>query len=161
MNEPTSEKLDESFSGLPALFGITVYGGDLAAIHDAAGRIERAAGRVDGVSNVVNNTKIPVDQIVVRIDRDAGARLGVDARTVADAVRLAMQGEAVTDVVVEPAAGDRLPALRRRGAQFDRGAAAGAGAHPGRARRPARAARPDRADGRLPDDRARSTARAP
>ena len=101
VNEPTSEKLDESFSGLPALFGITVYGGDLAAIHDAAGRIERAAGRVDGVSNVVNNTKIPVDQIVVRIDRDAGARLGVDARTVADAVRLAMQGEAVTDVVVD------------------------------------------------------------
>ena len=57
VNEPTSEKLDESFSGLPALFGITVYGGDLAAIHDAAGRIERAAGQVDGVSNVVNNTK--------------------------------------------------------------------------------------------------------
>ena len=101
VNEPTSEKLDESFSGLPALFGITVYGNDLAAIHEAAGRIERAAGRVDGVSNVVNNTKIPVDQIVVRIDRDAGARLGVDPRTVADAVRLAMQGEAVTDVVVD------------------------------------------------------------
>src|SRR3954449_329020 len=55
VNEPTSEKLDESFSGLPALFGITVYGNDLAALHEAAGRIEEAAGRVDGVGNVVNN----------------------------------------------------------------------------------------------------------
>jgi CzcA family heavy metal efflux pump len=100
INEPTTEKLDESFSGLPALFGITVYGNDLAALHTAAARIEDVAGQVEGMGNVVNNTKVPVNQVVVQIDRDAGARLGVDARTVAEAVRLAMQGDAVTDVIV-------------------------------------------------------------
>ncbi|MFQ5735770.1 MAG: efflux RND transporter permease subunit [Thermodesulfobacteriota bacterium] len=101
VNEPTTEKLDESFSGLPALFGITVYGNDLKALYGSSARVEEAARRVPGLANVVNNTKVPVDQAVVRIDRDACARLAVDARTVADTVRLAMQGETVTDVVVD------------------------------------------------------------
>ncbi len=101
VNEPTTEKLEESFSGLPALFGITVFGRDLEALYAAAARIEDATRQVPGLANVVNNTKIPVDQIVVTIDRDAGARLGVDASTVAASVRVAMQGETVTDVIVE------------------------------------------------------------
>lgn len=100
VNEPTTEKLDESFSGLPALFGITVYGSDLKSLYDSASRVEQAARQVPGLANVVNNTKVPVDQVMVWIDRDACVRLAVDARTVADSVRLAMQGETVTDVVV-------------------------------------------------------------
>lgn len=101
VNEPTTEKLDESFSGLPALFGITVYGNDLKSLYDSTARVEQAARRVPGLAKVVNNTKVPVDQVMVRIDRDACARLAVDARTVADSVRLAMQGETVTDVIVQ------------------------------------------------------------
>ena len=93
VNEPTSEKIDESFSGLPALFGITVLSTDLRTLYDAAGRVEGAARLVPGVGNVVNNTKVPFDQVVVRIDRQACAGLGVQASTVADAVRVAMQGE--------------------------------------------------------------------
>ncbi len=101
VNEPTTEKLDESFSGLPALFGITVFGTNLSSIYGAAARVEEAARKVPGLTNVVNNTKVPVDQIMVRIDRDALARLGVSAKVVARAVRLAMQGETVSQVVVD------------------------------------------------------------
>ncbi len=100
VNEPTTEKLDESFSGLPALFGITIYGTDLATLYRAAVRVEDAARRVPGLANVVNNTKVPVDQLMVRIDREKAARLGVRAREVARTVRLAMQGEDVTDILV-------------------------------------------------------------
>ncbi len=100
INEPTTEKLDESFSGLPALFGITVFGNDLKALHAAAGRIEEAARQVPGLANVVNNTKVPVDQVVVSIDHRACGRLGVSARAVAEAVRIALQGEKVAETVV-------------------------------------------------------------
>ena len=95
VNEPTSEKLDESFSGLPALFGITVYGRDLDQLYDAAGKIEQAARTVPGIGNVVNNTKVPIDQLVVRVDRAKCAELDVDAAEVARAVRVAFQGEEV------------------------------------------------------------------
>ncbi|MFQ5487094.1 MAG: efflux RND transporter permease subunit, partial [Gammaproteobacteria bacterium] len=50
---------------------------------------------------VVNNTKIPVDQVQVSVDRAALARFGVEAATVAQAVRSAMQGRTLTQVVVD------------------------------------------------------------
>ena len=92
INEPTSEKLDESFSGLPAVFGITVVGNDLAGLHDAARRIEGAARATPGVANVINNTKVPVDTLNVDIDRAACARFGVVPENVTHAVQIAMQG---------------------------------------------------------------------
>ena len=101
VNEPTSEKLDESFSGLPALFGITLFGNDLKPLYAAAKRVEEMRARVDGLSNVVNNTKVPVDQLRVAIDRTALARFDVSATTVAQAVRIAMQGKTLTEVVIK------------------------------------------------------------
>jgi len=101
VNEPTTEKLDESFSGLPALFGITIYGTDLRSLYAAAARVEQAARGVEGVSNVVNNTRVPVDQVRVTVDRAALARFDVDAATVARAVRMAMQGEGIGQVVID------------------------------------------------------------
>lgn len=101
ITEPTTEKLDESFSGLPALFGITLYGNDLQQLYQAAATVEQAAGNVDGLSNVVNNTKIPVDQLRVTVDRDALARLDVNTTNVARAVHTAMQGEVISQVVID------------------------------------------------------------
>ena len=100
VNEPTTEKLDESFSGLPALFGITLYGNELPQLYAAAVRVEAAAGKVAGLTNVVNNTKIPVDQIRVAIDRTALARFDVSTKTVAQAVRTALQGERIGQVII-------------------------------------------------------------
>ena len=99
VNEPTSEKLDESFSGLPALFGITVYGRDLDALYQAAARIESAAKRLPGISNVVNNTKVPVDQLRVRLDPARLAQYGVSAAAAAAALHRAVQGERVSEVL--------------------------------------------------------------
>jgi len=116
VNEPTTEKLDESFSGLPALFGITLYGTDLKQLYTSAARVEVAARQVDGLDNVVNNTKVPVDQLRVRIDRTALARLNVSARAVAQAVHRAIQGETLTRVIVEQQPIDvflRYPQARR------------------------------------------------
>jgi len=100
VNEPTSEKLDESFSGLPALFGITLYGNDLKALYASATKVEQAAHDIPGLNNVVNNTKVPVDQLRVALDRGALARLDVTAEAAARALRTAIQGEKVAQVVI-------------------------------------------------------------
>ena len=101
VNEPTTEKLDESFSGLPALFGITLYGNALGPLYAAAARVEEVARQVPGVASVINNTRVPVDQLRIRLDRIALARYDVTARAVARAVRLAVQGGAVDEVIIE------------------------------------------------------------
>ncbi len=99
VNEPTSEKLDESFSGLPALFGISVFGQDLDALYAAAAQVETAAHGVPGLVNVVNNTKVPVDQLVIRLDPARLAQHGVRSADAARAVHQALQGEQVTEVI--------------------------------------------------------------
>jgi len=101
VNEPTSEKLDESLSGLPAMFGITLYSNNLQSLYDAAARVEKATQTVNGVNNVVNNTKIPVDQVQVKINRAALARFDIRAKDVAKTVRAAMQGETITQVIID------------------------------------------------------------
>lgn len=100
VNEPTSEKLDESFSGLPALFGITLYGNNLAELHSAADRIEAATRNIGGLSNVINSSKMPVDTLDVDIDRKACSRYGVTPQDVANAIRTAIQGTDVSQSVV-------------------------------------------------------------
>ncbi len=101
VNEPTTEKLDESFSGLPALFGITLYGNSLSALYKAADQVATAAQRVAGVGEVVNNTRIPVDQLRIQPDYAALARFDVSVAQVAEAVRLALQGETLTQTFID------------------------------------------------------------
>jgi CzcA family heavy metal efflux pump len=101
INEPTTEKLDESFSGLPAFFGITIFGNDLAVLHAAANRVELAAHSVPGIGNVINNTKIPVDTLRIEIDRAACAIYGVSPAAVANALTIAVQGVEAGQSVIE------------------------------------------------------------
>jgi CzcA family heavy metal efflux pump len=101
VNEPTSEKLDESFSGLPALFGITLYGTNLDELYKAASLVESTAHKLPGLANVVNNTKIPVDQLAIRLNPEKLALRGVSAEDAALTIRMAMQGATVTEVVKE------------------------------------------------------------
>lgn len=39
-HRPTQEKMDESFSGLPAMFGVTIYGDDGNTLIQLADRVE-------------------------------------------------------------------------------------------------------------------------
>ena len=101
VGDPTTEKIDESFSGLPALFGVTVFSTDLKTLYAAAGKVENAVSATPGFANVINNTKVPIDQIVVRIDRAACAELRVEAKTVADTVHIAMEGFSADETLLD------------------------------------------------------------
>ena len=99
VNEPTSEKLDESFSGMPTMFGITIFGTDLSSLYKAAGQVEKAAKHTAGVFGVVNNTKIAIDQLQVKLSPENLALRNVQAKQAATAVKQAIQGEILTTVI--------------------------------------------------------------
>ncbi len=101
INEPTSEKIDESFVGLPALFGVTVFAPALPTLYAATRRVEAAMHEVPGITHVVNNTKVGVDELRVIPDRTACGRYGVSPAQVAEAVHLALEGERVATTVVD------------------------------------------------------------
>jgi len=98
-HQPTQEKIDESFSGLPALFGVTIYGTDMNTLIALADKVETVLVKEPGVSNVVNNTKVKVPQIDVRINYPSLAQYGVDVATVLSTLESARFGHEATRII--------------------------------------------------------------
>ena len=98
-HQPTQEKIDESFSGLPALFGVTIYGTDMETLIALADRVETVLSQESGVSNVVNNTRIKVPQIDVRINYPSLAQYGVAAGSILSALEASRSGVEATRII--------------------------------------------------------------
>jgi CzcA family heavy metal efflux pump len=100
-HQPTQEKMDESLSGLPALFGVTVFGPDMDELARLAGQVQQAMARDPAVSSIVNNAATTAPQIDVRPDYAALARHGASAQDVFDTVRAARLGLEATRVLLD------------------------------------------------------------
>ena len=98
-HQPTQEKIDESFSGLPALFGVTVFGEDLDALTALAGRVEQVLAADPAVAGVVNNTKVRATELDVRLDRRSLARAGAEPAAVLAALEASQRGVEATRIV--------------------------------------------------------------
>jgi hydrophobic/amphiphilic exporter-1 (mainly G- bacteria), HAE1 family len=98
-HQPTQEKLDESLSGLPALFGVTIFGSDMEQLVPLAARIEALMGQEPALSNIINNTRIKSPRIIVRPDPQALARLGLSPEEVFATLRAGRFGVVATTIV--------------------------------------------------------------
>ncbi len=101
LHQPTQEKMDESFSGLPALFGVTVYGDDQASIEDAAGQVAAMLRGDAAVSGVADNSRFHRPELVVRLDGERCAALGVDPAATRTTLAAAVWGAEVLEIVRE------------------------------------------------------------
>jgi len=98
-HQPTQEKIDESFSGLPALFGVTIYGTDMDTLISLAGRVETVLSKEPGISNIVNNTKVRIPQLEVRINYPSLAQYGVKVETILSTLESARFGVEATRII--------------------------------------------------------------
>ena len=98
-HQPTQEKIDESFSGLPALFGVTIYGTDMNKLISLAGEVETILSKDTAVSNVVNNTKIKVPEIDVKINYPLLAQYRVNAANILTTLSAARFGVEATKII--------------------------------------------------------------
>ncbi len=98
-HQPTQEKIDESFSGLPALFGVTIYGTDMNKLISLAGKVETILLKEPAVSNVVNNTKIKVPEIDVKINNPLLAQYRVNAANILTTLSAARFGVEATKII--------------------------------------------------------------
>ena len=98
VGQPIGHRIDHMLSGTRAAIAISVFGPDLRELREIAGRIEAIARGVDGLVDVSMEQQAEVPQLQVRANRRAMARYGVSPGTLAGAVHIAMQGEAVSIV---------------------------------------------------------------
>ncbi|HEB75167.1 MAG TPA: efflux RND transporter permease subunit [Nitrospirae bacterium] len=98
-HQPTQEKIDESFSGLSALFGVTIYGTDTNRLASLSNEVERIMAGDPAVSNIINNTKVKASGIVVRIKYPQLAQYGVSSVDILNTLRAAGLGVEATRIV--------------------------------------------------------------
>jgi CzcA family heavy metal efflux pump len=98
-HQPTQEKMDESLSGLPAIFGVTIYGTDLNELLTLAAQVEKIMAEDSSLSNIVNNTKIKSPQIIVRSNPVELARCGLTPADVFETIRSGRFGVQATTIV--------------------------------------------------------------
>jgi len=98
-HQPTQEKIDESFSGLPALFGVTVYGTDMDKLTALAGDVEKILTKDPAISNVINNTKVRPQEVDVRLNRVELAKYGIEPAEVLTALQASRLGVEATRII--------------------------------------------------------------
>ncbi|NOZ23909.1 MAG: efflux RND transporter permease subunit [Planctomycetes bacterium] len=98
-HQPTQEKMDESLSGLPAMFGVTIFGADMSELVSLAAQAEQIMAEDPALTNLVNNTKIKSPQIIVRPDPVELARCGISPRDVFETIQAGRFGVAATTIV--------------------------------------------------------------
>jgi CzcA family heavy metal efflux pump len=117
LHHPTQEKIDESFSGLPAFFGITVSGDNLDSLIVLSEKVETIAQETQGLNNIINNARFVVPQIEVIPNRPKLAYHGLSVEQFMRQMALAFRGEVVSYFIEEQipvAIFLRMPESQRR-----------------------------------------------
>jgi CzcA family heavy metal efflux pump len=89
---------------------IRVQGPELKTLETIADGIVRRLKRIEGLRNVQHSSEEVHHEIDIAIDRERASVLGLDVKDVGDAMRIALEGEVVTDYID----GDRSYDVRLR-----------------------------------------------
>ena len=100
-HQPTQEKIDESFSGLPAFFGVSIEGNNLDTLKTLADKFNGIIKNTGSFSNIINNSKYLVPQINVKPKRHVLAYYGLTANDMFQELAIAFRGRVVTKFVKE------------------------------------------------------------
>lgn len=77
---------------------LNLSGPSLEGLRNYANQLKEVIGTIEGVTNVTDNMGVGANELVVKVDREKAARLGLAPASIASAVRTAFQGETVSRV---------------------------------------------------------------
>ena len=91
-SQPIATRVDELLSGVRAQLAIKVFGDDLDSLASVGERVQGVVSRIEGAQDVQTEQLLGQPQLLVRVDRVAVARLGLNVDDVLGVVRLAIGG---------------------------------------------------------------------
>ena len=98
MAQPISDRVDEMVTGVRADIAVKIFGDDLATLKSKADEIARIAAGVRGVGDFRVDRITGQQYLTIAIDRQAIARVGLNASDVNDAIETAVGGKRATDI---------------------------------------------------------------
>ncbi|MDQ3034828.1 MAG: efflux RND transporter permease subunit [Myxococcota bacterium] len=96
---PLGMRIDEGLGGTPADLSVRVFGAELDVLAGLAERAREIVERVEGTADVRAEQASALPQIRIDVDRLAAARVGLTPGDVVGAVRVALVGERVGEIL--------------------------------------------------------------
>jgi cobalt-zinc-cadmium resistance protein CzcA len=98
MAQPISDRVDEMVTGVRADIAVKIFGDDLATLKAKADEIARIAAGVRGVGDFRVDRITGQQYLTIAIDRQAIARVGLNASDIHDAIETAIGGKRATEI---------------------------------------------------------------
>jgi len=96
--QPIQMAVDELLEGVRAELAVKLFGDDLEVLKQKADEIAAVLGAVRGAADVQADQITGTPQLLIRVDREAVARWGLNVEEVQDVIRAAVGGEAAGHV---------------------------------------------------------------
>ncbi|WP_374511234.1 efflux RND transporter permease subunit [Niveibacterium sp.] len=97
--QPIQMRVEELISGVRATLALKLYGEDLATLDRLSGRVKSVLDKVPGVADLSAEANKGKPQLVIKVDREAAARCGVNADEVLEIVQSGIGGSAVSTLI--------------------------------------------------------------
>lgn len=97
--QPIQMRVEELISGVKASLAVKLYGSDLDTLEQLTGSIKTVLGTVPGVHDLSLEANKGKPQIVIKVSREAAARLGLNADDIMEVVQAGIGGKAVSTLI--------------------------------------------------------------
>jgi len=99
IGQPISHRLDHLLSGVRAQIAIKIFGNDLTTLRSTAEQLRTTISTVPGAVDVQVENQVMVPQLMVKIDRIALQRYGLQAGKVAEDIEVFYNGKVVSQIL--------------------------------------------------------------
>jgi multidrug efflux pump subunit AcrB len=107
------EDLIGDLTAVPQPIEVKLFGDDPAAMADAASRVGKTLGQIQGVVEIVDGLRVAGDAVSVKVDAGLAAQRGLDPDMVANQIETFVGGTVATNIRM----GEQLVAVRVRGSE--------------------------------------------
>lgn len=97
--QPIQSRVEELISGVRATLALKLYGEDLETLDRLTGQLKGVLGKVKGVADLSAEANKGKPQIVIKVNRAAAARLGINADDILEVVQSGIGGSTVSTLI--------------------------------------------------------------
>ena len=99
IGQPISHRLDHLLSGVRAQVAVKIFGNDLLTLRSNAEQLKTVISNVPGVVDVQIENQVMVPQLMIKLDRLAVQRYGLQVGNVADELEVFYNGKVVSQIL--------------------------------------------------------------
>ncbi len=99
IGQPISHRLDHLLSGVRAQVAIKIFGNDLTELRGSAAQLKEMVSNIPGVVDLQIEKQVLVPQLIIKIDRQAVQRYGLQVGKVAEDIEIFYNGKISSQIL--------------------------------------------------------------